>query len=205
MPDLLAGYTTPLPAERPVGLRRRTLAIGSEWWRIDASHPDSWGWGGFAEPRSRFDPASGEFRVRYAGRSLVGAAREKYRGTGLLIPADHAEQHLVRLVASRRLRVFDVRVEANLYVLAADDQISTGQHAAVWDTCHELADRSRVWWDELDGIVYRSRTTPATSANLAFFAADAFDIDSWTLESRPDVLTDLVLRHGFTVDWDLAP
>ena len=205
MPDLPAGYTTPLPAGRPVGLRRRSLAAGSEWWRFDASHPDNWNWDGLAEPRSRFDPASGAFRVRYAGRSVVGAAREKYRGTGLLIPADQAEHHLVRLVATRPLRLFDVRTEANIDVLDVDDQISTGQHATVWSTGHQLADRARAWWDDLDGIVYRSRTTPATSANLAFFAADGFDIESWMLQERPDVLTDLILRHGFTVDWDLAP
>jgi hypothetical protein len=203
VPELPAGYTTPLPTDRPVGLRRRTLAAGREWWRIDASPVGSWSWEGFAEPRHRFDPASGAFRVRYASRSPVGAARERYRASGLLIPADHASHHLVRLVVHRPLRVFDVRAEANLDVLGLDDQASTGQHPAVWETCHQLADRVRQWWDELDGIVYRSRTTPTTSANLAFFDNDGFDVDSWPLAGRSDVLVDLVLRHGFTVDWDL--
>jgi hypothetical protein len=182
VPELPAGYTTPLPTDRPVGLRRRTLAAGSEWWRIDASPPGKWSWEGFAEPRHRFDPASGAFRVRYASRSPVGAARERYRASGLLIPADHASHHLVRLVAHRALRAFD---------------------AAKWDVGHQLSDRVRHWWDELDGIVYRSRTTPTTSANLAFFDNDGFDVDGWPLAGRSDVLVDLVIRHGFTVDWDL--
>lgn len=205
MPDLPAGYTTPLPANRPVGLRRRTLAAGAEFWRIDAIHPVAWTWDGFPEARYRFDPASGAFRVRYAGRSVVGTAREKYRGSGLLLPADAAAHHLVRLVAARPLRLFDVRVEANLDVLDFDDQISTGQHASVWGTCQRLADVVRGWWDELDGILYRSRTTPATSTNLAFFAADAFNVESWPLADRADVLADLVVHHGFTVGWELVP
>ncbi len=108
----------------------------------------------------------------------------------------------MRLVAARPLRVFDLRTEQNLDVLRVDDQISTGQHPAVWDTCHRLADAVRRWWDELDAIVYRSRTTPATSSSLALFAVDAYDVESWTLAERVDVLAYLVLRHGFTVGWD---
>jgi hypothetical protein len=44
---------------------------------------------------------------------------------------------------------------------------------------------------------------PEISANLAFFASDAFAIESWPLADRTDILTDLVLRHGFTVSWDI--
>jgi hypothetical protein len=205
VPELPAGYLAPLPAHRPVGLRRRRLDAGTELWRIDASVPAAWDWHGFPVPRHRFDPASGGFRVRYAGRSLVGAAREKYRNSGLFVPADHATHQLVRLVAARPLRMFDLRVEQNLDVLGVDDQISTGYHQAVWDTCHHLSDAARAWWEDLDAIVYRSRTTPATSSNVAFFATDAFHIESWTLADRTDVLAELVLRHGFTVDWDLTP
>jgi hypothetical protein len=47
--------------------------------------------------------------------------------------------------------------------------------------------------------VYRSRTTPQTSANFAFFANDAFDMQSWPLADRTDTLTDLVLHNGFTI------
>lgn len=203
MPDLSAGYLDPFPDQRPVGLRRRRLAPGTELWRIDATAPAAWDWDGFPVPRFRFDPASGGFRVRYAGRSVVGAAREKYRDSGLFIPSDHAGHHLVRLVATRSVWVFDLRTEQNLDALGVDDQISTGQQPAVWDTCHRLADAVRGWWDDLDAIVYRSRTTPATSINVAFLAADAFRVDTWPLAERVDVLADLVLRHGFTVGWDL--
>ena len=102
--------------------------------------PAEWTWDGFPTARYRFDPESGAFRTRYAASTLIGAFRERYRPTGLVIPADHADHHLVRLVAARHLRVFDLRTEANLDVLGVDDQISTGQHPDVWATCHRLAD-----------------------------------------------------------------
>ena len=98
-----------------------------------------------------------------------------------------------------------LRAQQNLDVLNLDDQISTGLHPAVWDTCHRLADAARLWWDDLDAIVYRSRTTPETSVNVAFFAADAFRAESWALVDRPDIMADLVLRYGFTVNWHIAP
>jgi hypothetical protein len=112
----------------------------------------------------------------------------------------------VRLVAARHLRVLDLRTEANLDVLGVDDQINTGQHPEVCDTCHRLADAVKRWWpqpDALDALVYRPRTTPETSINYAFFALDAFSFESWPLAERVDILTDLVLRHRFTVGWDL--
>ena len=204
MPDLPAGYRRPLPEARPTGLRRRRITAGTEIWRGDATDPADWTWVGFPEPRYRFDPASGAFRTRYAGTTLVGAFRERYRATGLVIPVDHANHHLVRLVAARHLRVLDLRTEKNLDALQVDDQISTGQHPDVWDTCHRLADAVRRWWTDLDAIVYRSRTTPESSANLAFFADDGFDIQSWLLADRRDILTDLVLSNGFTIGWDFA-
>jgi hypothetical protein len=123
-----------------------------------------------------------------------------------MIPADHAAHYLVRLVAGRHLRVLDLRTEANLDVLGVDDQINTGQHPDVWDTCHRLADAVKRWWpepDALDALVYRPRTTPESSVNYAFFSLDAFSAESWPLGERVDVLTNLVLRHGFTVGWPL--
>ncbi len=123
-----------------------------------------------------------------------------------MIPADHAAHYLVRLVAARHLRVLDLRTEKNLDVLGVDDQINTGQHPDVWDTCHRLADAVKRWWpapDALDALVYRPRTTPETSVNYAFFALDAFCTESWPLAERTDVLTNLVLRHGFTTGWEL--
>jgi hypothetical protein len=136
---------------------------------------------------------------------VVGAARERYRESGLLVPADHADHHLVQLVAARHLRVLDLRREQNLDVLEIDDQISTGQHPGVWETCHRLADAVHNWWTDLDAIIYRSRTTPATSANVAFFSAGPFQIRSWPLNRQLDVLVDLVLHHGFTIGWEITP
>jgi hypothetical protein len=188
---------------RPAGLRSRRAKTGVELWRVETTHPSKWTWTGFAQPRYRFDPASGRFRTRYAATQLVGAFRERYRPTGLVIPSDHIDHHLVRLVASRPLRVLDLRTEKNLDALQVDDQISTGQHAAVWATCHRLADASRAWWSDLDAIVYRSRTTPESSVNYALFSSEAFTIHSWRLGRRSDILAELVLRQDFTIGWDL--
>lgn len=204
MPELLGGYRRPLPDDRPRGLRSRTLRAGTVLWRIEAEPPGTWDWGGFPQPRYRFDPASGAFRTRYAGAEPVGAFRERYRATGLMIPADHAGHHLVELVARRPIRVLDLRSEHNLDALDVDDQISTGQHDAVWQTCQRLADAARRWWPDLDAIVYRSRTTPQRSVNYAFFGDAAFRIRHWRLAEHADLLTDLVLRHGFTVGWPLG-
>ena len=65
------------------------------------------------------------------------------------------------------------------------------------------ADAVRRWWDDIDAIVYRSRTTPETSTNYAFFGSAGFDVESRALKARADVLTDLVLHHDFTVNWDI--
>lgn len=180
------------------------MRAGTELWRVDSVHPTEWTWSGFAEARYRFDPVSGEFRTRYAATQLVGAFRERYRDTGSVLPAEHADQYLVRLVTTRSLRILDLRTERNLDALDVDDQINTGQHDAVWDTCQNLAHRARQWWPDLDAIVYRSRTTPTSSANYAFFGADGLTHESWAVAQRVDVLIDLVLRHGFTVDWDIG-
>jgi hypothetical protein len=207
VPELPAGYRTPLPDTRPVGLRRRRVEAGTELWRIEAAPPEDWTWAGFPTARYRFDPESGAFRTRYAAGALVGAFRERYRPTGLMIPADHADHRLVRLVAARHLRVFDLRTEANLDILGVDDQISTGQHADVWATCQRLAVAVKRWWpapDAVDAVVYRPRTTPETSINYAFFDLEPFTVESWPLAERADVLTSLVLGHGFTVGWELA-
>ncbi|ORW22619.1 hypothetical protein AWC18_07315 [Mycolicibacter nonchromogenicus] len=186
-------------------MRRRRIPAGTQLWRLDAEQPDRWAWGGFDRPRYRFDPPSGAFRTRYAATDLVGAFRERYRLTGLMIPSDHARHHLVRLSAARHLRVLDLRTERNLDALGVDDQISTGQHEMVWATCQQLADAVRRWWPEPDecpdAIVYRSRTTPETSVNYAFFDVGAFTVEHWPLSERPDITADLVLRHGFTVTY----
>jgi hypothetical protein len=173
-------------------------------WRVEATAPREWDWAGFAQPRYRFDPPSGAFRTRYAGAELVGAFRERYRASGLVIPTDHATHYLIELVTRRPMRVLDLRTERNLDALGVDDQISTGQHDSIWETCQHLSDAARGWWPDLDAIVYRSRTTPQQSANYAFFDHKHFRTRVWPLVERADILTDLVLRQRFTLSWPLA-
>ncbi|MEZ5144227.1 MAG: hypothetical protein R2726_17150 [Acidimicrobiales bacterium] len=192
-------YDAAFPDRRPAGLRRRRVRAGTAWWRLDAGHPSTWEWSGFARPRHRFDPATGAFRTRYAARSAHGAARERYLDTGWYVPADHAGHHLVRLVATRSLAVLDLRTEVNLDALGVDDRISTSHEPSVWEAAHRLVEAARGWWPDLDGVVYRSRTTPATSANLAFFSAEGFVIEARPLVECAEVLDDLVVRHRFTV------
>jgi len=190
----------PFPGARPAGLRRRSLPAGTELWRIDGSDPAVWDWGGFPTTRFRFDPASGAFRVRYAGTSIVGAAREKYLDTGRLIPADHAKKHLVHLIATRPIKVVDLRTQANLEALDVDDRVNTSHEDLVWEACHRLADAMPRWWAELDGIAYRSRTTPRASMNVAFFSLDGFEIEaSRELDTFVNELDELVLHHQFTI------
>jgi hypothetical protein len=187
---------------RPVGLRRRTIAEGTQWWRIESEEAAIWNWAGFPGPRNRFDPASGDFRTRYAAATFHGAARERYTPTGRYIPADHAGQYVVQLSTERPLKVLDLRTEVNLDALGVDDRISTSREDSVTEACHRLADCCRTWWVELDGLVYRSRTTPETSANLAFFDRQPFHVVSRRLDSCAEELDDLVLRHDFTVGFD---
>jgi hypothetical protein len=203
VPNLPAGYRGSLPSDRPIGLASRVVRAGTEIWRVEAAEPSDWTWDGFPDPRYRFDPESGDFRTRYAASAYEGAFRERYRDTGRTIPADHAARYVIRLVATRSLRVLDLRTQRNLDTLDVDDQISTGQKRQVWKRCHQLADAARRWWPDLDAIVYRSRTTPQTSINFAFFSHEAFTTESWVLAERTDILVDLVLRHDFTLNWRL--
>jgi RES domain-containing protein len=184
---------------RPSGVRRRTVAAGAQWWRIDSDEPSNWDWSGFPKPHNRFDPGSGAFRTRYGAATFHGAARERYSDTGRYIPADHAGQHVVHLVAARPVKVLDLRTESNIDALAVDDRISTGREKHVQAACRRLVDCCRGWWDELDGVVYRSRTTPESSANLAFFDSAPFRITSRRLDSCSAELDDLILRHEFTI------
>lgn len=95
--------------------------------------------------------------------------------------------------------MLDLRTEANLDALDVDDGISTSRAPDVWTACHALTDAIRRWWDDLDGLVYRSRTTPATSTNVAFFLLDGLQTTSMRLRDCHGELDDLVLRHGFTI------
>ena len=193
-------YDDAFPTTRPPGLRRRSLPAGTELWRIDGSDPAAWSWVGFANPRVRFDSSSGAFRTRYAGTSFSGAARERYLDSGRLIPADHANHRIVQLISQRPIRILDLRTQANLDALDVDDRASTSHEPAVWHACHRLVDAARTWWGELDGIVYRSRTTPQGSTNVAFFSLDGFEVeDNRVLAACAVELDDLVLHHRFSI------
>lgn len=189
-------------AARPPGLRRRRLGAGSVLWRIDADAPRDWGWAGFPEPRNRFDPESGGFRIRYAATTFFGAARERYSATGRYIPADHAEQQVVRLELTSPVWVLDLRSEANLDALGVDDRISTGREPEVWAACHRLADAVTMWWPDVTGLLYRSRTTPSTSTNVALRSVATMSERHRDLRSFVTDLDELVLRHEFTVGFD---
>ncbi len=193
-----------LPAERPAGLGLLGLPTGTRLWRIDAHPPGEWAWDGFPEPRHRFDPADGSFRTRYASTRFYGAARERYLDTGRYIPAAHADHHVVELVATRPFRVLDLRNEAKLDRLGLDDRISTSHEPKAWDTAQLLAQRARAWWDRIDGIAYRARTTPSSTSNVAFWSTNGCDVTSRPLRACGADLDDLIMRRDFTIDftWD---
>lgn len=154
----------------------------------------------FAEPRYRYDSAAGSWRVRYAARSEEGAARERYRDSGSLIPVDHADHQLVALTG--RVRVLDLRNEDILDALGLDDQISTSRADPCFNAAHRLTDAARAWWgDRIEGIAYRSRTTPETSTNLAFFEHAPLTGKSTPLAQCTGLLDRLVLARGFTVEF----
>ena len=187
---------------RPRGLRRRNLSEGSVLWRVDTQPPEDWSWAGFSTPRNLFDPEDGSFRVRYGATTAVGAFRERYLASGRYIPADHADHSLVRLDLVRSARALDLRTEANLDALDVDDRISTGREVEVRRACHQLLRAARAWWPDLDALVYRSRTTPETSSNLAFFSLDAVTAIGRPLRTCVPELDELVLLHRFTVGFN---
>jgi hypothetical protein len=179
----------------------RGLRTGTRLWRIDAEPPAAWSWEPFAEPRHRFDPASGAFRTRYASTRFFGAARERYLDTGRFIPAEHADHHVVELRCTRPFRYLDLRHEGTLDVLGLDDRISTSHEPAIWSAGHQLADATRRWWKRVDGIVYRARTTPSSTSNVALWSPEGIVATARRLGDCAVELDELVLRRDFTVDF----
>jgi hypothetical protein len=189
-------YADRLPSARPVGLRLTTLR--RSWYRLDAEPPSSWSWTPFPSPRYRFDSASGASRVRYAGDGQRVAMRERFDESGRIVSKPELDLHLVEL--SGAVRVLDLRHDRTLDALALDDQISTSRAPGVWRACQLLSDRVHGWFGErCQGIVYRSRTTPQRSANLAFFAHAPLEArDLGRLGERDGLLAACVLSDGFT-------
>jgi hypothetical protein len=100
------------------------------------------------------------------------------------------------------LRVLDLRRESVLDALGLDDRVSTGHETEVWEAAQHLTDLVIAWWGRgIHGLVYRSRTTPETSANVAFFGHAPLRGRSLRLDRARRLLDGLVLRHGFTVDF----
>jgi len=124
--------------------------------------------------------------------------RERFDREHRAIPRSAWNLHLVELNGA--IQVVDLRRDRTLDALGVDDQINTGRAPGVWTACHLLADLVHDWFGErCHGIVYRSRTTPERSANLAFFAHAPLSARSLgTLDQHVDLLVDCVTADGFT-------
>jgi hypothetical protein len=186
------------PESRPPGLR---LTVRRHpWYRLDMEPPNRWRWLAFPDPRYRFDSASGAFRVRYAGDTQRAAMRERFDDEGRIVSIDHLRLNLVELMGV--VRVLDLRHDRNLDALGLDDQINTSRAPAVWEACHRLADQVHAWYGtRCDGIVYRSRTTPQRSANIAFFPHAPLTARTLGyLGDQTRLLAACVLSDGFAVE-----
>lgn len=137
--------------------------------------------------------------MRYAADASRTALRERFDTEERKIDAAALSAHLVEL--SGPVRVLDLRRDQTLDALALDDQISTSRSPGVWQACHELIDLVDEWFGtNCDGLVYRSRTTPQRSANLAFFAhAHLAARTLGTLNDQPELLLDLIATDGFQI------
>lgn len=171
----------------------------NSWYRIDPQPPDKWAWRSYPEARSRFDSASGRFRVRYAGDAQRVAMRERFDRDQRMVPLSALDAHLVELVG--RIQVVDLRRDQTLDALGLDDQISTSRAPDVWAACHLLIDLVQEWFGErCDGVAYRSRTTPERSANLAFFKHSPLQArDLGLLRSNNQLLLDCATADGFHI------
>jgi hypothetical protein len=115
------------------------------------------------------------------------------------VTAAHLDLMLVELTGP--LRVLDLRRDDILDALGLDDQINTGRAPGVWDACHRLTDLVHTWFGErCEGIVYRSRTTPQRSANVAFFAHAPLAARSLgPLREQTALLSSCILSEGFAI------
>ena len=177
--------------------------VAASWWRIDAAASSDWQWEPFASPRHRFDSADGLRRVRYAARTERAAYRERFADEDRRVSAAHATDHLVEITG--RLRVLDLRNEHTLDLLRIDDEANVGRAPRVLHATQALSDRLVEWYGEsLHGVLYRSRTTPSASPNLAFFAgAPIAAIDHGPISGRTATLVRLILRDRFAVEFPL--
>jgi hypothetical protein len=169
------------------------------WHRLDSTRPEDWTWTPYPTPRSRFDSARGRRRVRYAGQAPRVAMRERFDHQRRRVRATDLELFLIELRGS--VRVLDLRRDHILDALGLDDQVSTSRARDVWAACQLLVDLVQEWFGErCDGLVYRSRTTPERSANLAFFAhAPLAPARCTVLREEAALLDSCILNDGFEV------
>jgi hypothetical protein len=128
--------------------------------------------------------------------------RERFDGTGRVVSV--ADLDLVLVELSGTAQVLDLRRDRILDALGLDDQISTSRAPDVWRAGQLLADRIDAWFGpRCHGLVYRSRTTPEASANLAFRASAPLAARSLgRLAGHRGLLASCVVSDGFTVqDW----
>lgn len=120
-----------------------------------------------------------------------GAGAKAFRGE---------ELHVDTLVGD--VRVIDLRRDRTLDALGIDDQINTSRAPGVWTACQRLADLLLQWYgDRLEGIVYRSRTTPQHSAHLAFFEhTPLIATGGGPLGDHTELLAACVASDGFVVE-----
>lgn len=169
-------------------------------WRIDREPAATWRWDPFPTPRFRLDSASGRVRVRYAAMTARGAARERF-DPDRHIGVGARNAFLIELAGT--LRVIDLRREKMLDILGLDDRINTARDRATWGACQVLGDRLRDWLPDLDAVIYRSRTTPETSANIAWHRPGALAVVRENrLRQNRDLLDRLVIADGFTIGFD---
>ena len=182
---------------RPRGLQLVTFR--RSWYRIDVAEPRAWSWRPYATPRSRFDSAAGRFRVRYAGQEARVAMRERFDEQRRRLTTADLDLNLVELTGA--IRVLDLRRDQTLDALGLDDQVSTSRAPDVWSACQQLIDRVHDWFGErCEGFVYRSRTTPERSANLAFFKAARLTAKNLgTLREQPTLIDSCIVTDGFDV------
>jgi hypothetical protein len=125
--------------------------------------------------------------------------RERFDKSQRVVRAADLSLHLVELTGS--VQVLDLRRDRILDALGLDDQISTSRSPEVWATCQLLSDRVVDWFGaRCHGIVYRSRTTPQRSANIAFYAHAPLQArDLGPLGERAGLFAACVLSDGFAL------
>jgi hypothetical protein len=125
--------------------------------------------------------------------------RERFDREQRIVPLSGLDAHLIELTCE--IEVLDLRRDRTLDALGLDDQVSTARSREVWTACQQLVDLVHDWFDvRCDGVVYRSRTTPERSANLAFFAHAPLEArDLGALRSNEQLLLDCASADGFHI------